>query len=98
MSEPSTTRVPSIRDCFDAVNRVEQRLLEVTRALDDAGIPYAVIGGKAVASWVEAAMAGAARATKDVDIRLHRADLQATAAVARCAGVGSHAEARILID
>jgi hypothetical protein len=35
-----------------AVERVRQRLLRATAALDKAGIPYAVAGGNAVAAWV----------------------------------------------
>src|SRR5262245_65547637 len=57
-----------------AVERVQQRLREVTAALDAAGIKYAVIGGNAVASWVGRVDQGATRATKDVDILVRRAD------------------------
>ena len=35
-----------------AVERVEQLLIDVTNALTDAGAPFAVIGGNAVATWV----------------------------------------------
>lgn len=58
-----------------AVNRVERLLNTVTRALDTAGIPYAVIGGNAVATWVATRDVGAVRATKDVDLLLERSDL-----------------------
>jgi hypothetical protein len=58
-----------------AVDRVEQRLRLVTAALDAAGIPYAVVGGNAVAAWVGRVDPSATRATKDVDLLVDRADL-----------------------
>ena len=63
-----------------AVNRVERLLKTVTAALDAAGIPYAVIGGNAVATWVATRDVGAVRATKDVDLLLDRADVPRAAA------------------
>ena len=36
----------------NAVEKVHQRLLRAARALDQAGVPYAVAGGNAVAAWV----------------------------------------------
>jgi hypothetical protein len=35
-----------------AVANVRERLLRATAALNAVGVPYAVIGGNAVASWV----------------------------------------------
>ena len=35
-----------------AVEKVRNRLLRSTAALEAAGIPYAVIGGNAVMAWV----------------------------------------------
>lgn len=65
-----------------AVERVQQRLRKATAALDAAGIPYAVVGGNAVASWVGRVDQGATRATKDVDILVRRADTpRVTAAI-----------------
>ncbi len=58
-----------------AVDRVEKRLRRVTAALDAAGIPYAVVGGNAVATWVARVDPSATRATKDVDLLVQRADL-----------------------
>ena len=57
-----------------AVDRVQKRLRRVTTALDSAKIPYAVIGGNAVAAWVARADPSATRATKDVDLLVRRAD------------------------
>jgi hypothetical protein len=60
-----------------AVERVKERLLRATQALDNAGIDYAVIGGNAVASWVSSIDEAAVRNTQDVDIVIRRSDLEA---------------------
>ncbi len=70
-----------------AVQRVEALLRRVTGALDAAGIPYAVVGGNAVAAWVASVDEDAVRATKDVDILLRRGDLDAAAAALRPVGL-----------
>ncbi len=59
-----------------AVERVERRLRRVAAALDGAGIPYAVIGGNAVAAWVARADPSATRATKDVELLVRHDDLE----------------------
>lgn len=61
----------------NAVEKVRQRLLRAAHALDEAGIPYAVAGGNAVAAWVSRVDEAAARNTQDVDVVLRRADLSA---------------------
>lgn len=58
-----------------AVANVRERLLRATQALNRAGVPYAVVGGNAVASWVATVDEGAVRNTRDVDILVRRADL-----------------------
>ncbi len=60
------------------IERVRQRLLSSTRILEEAGIPYAVIGGNAVAEWVGRVDDGAVRFTKDVDLLIRRVDLPRT--------------------
>jgi hypothetical protein len=60
-----------------AVDKVRQRLLRATAALDAANIPYAVIGGNAVAAWVSQVDESLVRYTQDVDILLRRDDLEA---------------------
>lgn len=59
------------------VDKVKERLERVTRALDTADIPYAVIGGNAVQLWVAQVDESAVRNTRDVDIVLNRSDLDA---------------------
>ena len=67
-----------------AVERVRDRLLRSTAALEAAGIPYAVIGGNAVMAWVEQVDEAAVRFTQDVDLVLSREDLgRATEALAK---------------
>ena len=58
-----------------AVERGHERLMRATGALQDAGIPYAVVGVHAVAEWVARKDPDAVRTTKDVDLLLERADL-----------------------
>lgn len=58
-----------------AVQRVERLLTKVTKALNAAQIPYAIVGGNAVAAWVATIDEGAVRATKDVDLLARREDL-----------------------
>jgi hypothetical protein len=75
-----------------AVEKVRQRLLRATAALERAGVPYAVAGGNAVAAWVARVDESAVRNTRDVDILLRRADLSAaTAALAAAGFVHRHA-------
>ncbi|HEX4610820.1 MAG TPA: hypothetical protein VH092_21700 [Urbifossiella sp.] len=61
-----------------AVEKVRERLLRAARTLEGAGIPYAVVGGNAVAAWVGKIDEGAVRNTRDVDILIRRADFDAT--------------------
>jgi hypothetical protein len=60
-----------------AVQDVRDRLLRATSALDVANVPYAVIGGNAVAVWVARVDRAAVRNTQDVDILIRRPDLPA---------------------
>lgn len=69
-----------------AVLKVRERLLQATSALNAARIAYAVVGGNAVASWVATIDAGAVRTTRDVDILVRRADLDAVTSTLEAAG------------
>lgn len=74
-----------------AVEKVRERLLRATEALDAAGVPYAIAGGNAVAAWVSRVDEAAVRNTRDVDIILRRADLPAaTAALVQAGFVPRH--------
>lgn len=63
-----------------------ERLLRATAALDAAGVPYAVAGGNAVASWVATIDEGAVRTTRDIDLLVRLDDLPAITAVLEQAG------------
>jgi hypothetical protein len=79
-----------------AVLKVRERLLRATGALDRAGVPYAVIGGNAVASWVAKVDESAVRNTQDVDLLIRRGDLEAV--VAAMASEGFHYRHSAAID
>jgi hypothetical protein len=57
-----------------AHEKLQTRLLLSTRLLGEARIPYAVIGGKAVAAWVATKDESLVRNTPDVDILVRPAD------------------------
>jgi hypothetical protein len=69
-----------------AVAKVRERLLRATAALNRAGVPYAVVGGNAVASWVATVDEGAVRTTRDIDLLVRRSDLPAITAALEQAG------------
>src|SRR6202171_3965311 len=69
-----------------AVARVRERLLRATAALNQVGVPYAVVGGNAVASWVATVDEGAVRNTRDIDLLVRRSDLPAITAALEQAG------------
>jgi len=65
----------SLKRMVSAVEKVRERLLRATAALDNAGILYAVAGGNAVAAWVTRVDEAAVRNTRDVDVLIRRVDL-----------------------
>lgn len=76
----------SIDRMMEPIERVKQRLLRSTAALNDAGVPYAVAGGNAVAAWVTRVEPAAVRFTQDVDILLDRGDLDLARMALEAAG------------
>jgi hypothetical protein len=69
-----------------AVAKVRERLLRATAALNRACVPYAVVGGNAVASWVATVDEGAVRNTRDIDLLVRRSDLPTITAAMEQAG------------
>ncbi len=69
-----------------AVEKIQERLEKTARTLEQAGIPYAIIGGNAVRAWVVQADEAAVRTTRDVDILLRRSDWPAAKAAMEAAG------------
>lgn len=62
---------------MDAIQKVQERLLRATAALEQAGVAYVVIGGNAVAAWITQVEPEAVRFTRDVDLMIRRVDLEA---------------------
>jgi len=82
IGEETPARPTVVRFGFDVLDRVEQavamvkeRLKRSVAALEAAGVPYAVVGGHAVAAWVSQIDPAAVRTTVDVDILIARVDL-----------------------
>ena len=51
-------------------------MLRAARALESASIPYAIVGGNAVAAWVTTVDEAAVRNTRDVDVLIRRDDME----------------------
>ncbi len=68
------------------IEKVKDRLMRATAALEAARLPYAVIGGNAVAAWVSRVDDSVVRNTRDVDLLVRRGDLPAIAAALGEAG------------
>lgn len=69
-----------------AVEKVRERLLRAAAALEQAGIPYAVTDGNAVAAWVSRVDEAAVRNTQDVDLLVRRGDIDRICAALEAAG------------
>ena len=82
----TTVRPVSWQRMSDAVENVRRRLLRAAAALAEARVPYAVVGGNAVAAWVSRADEAAVRNTRDVDLLLRREDLAAATVALEKAG------------
>jgi len=70
-----------------ALHDVTERLTRITGALAQAGVPYALVGGQAVALWVATKDPAAVRTTKDVDLLIRREDLPTARAAALSVGM-----------
>src|SRR5260370_20159363 len=83
-----------------AAERVKERLRRATKALDGAGIAYAVVGGNAVAEWVARIDDEAVRNTRDVDLLVRRADFPGVRSALEGAGFVYHQlfEVDVFID
>jgi len=68
-----------------ALEEVDQRLRRICAALQAQGVPFAIVGGLAVAQWVATKDPAAVRTTKDVDLLLQRDDLPRARAAAAAA-------------
>jgi hypothetical protein len=91
--EETPAKPTVVRFGFDVLDRVEQavamvkeRLKRSVSALEAAGVPYAVVGGHAVAAWVSQIDPAAVRTTVDVDILIARVDLDRARAALEAVG------------
>src|ERR1700684_420857 len=73
-----------------AAEKVKERLRRATKALDGAGVPYAVVGGNAVAEWVARIDDEAVRNTRDVDLLVRRGDFASVRAALEAVGFVYH--------
>jgi len=69
-----------------AVEKVRERLDRTAAILEQAQLPYCIIGGHAVRAWVAQVDEAAVRTTPDVDILMRRADWLAARAAMELAG------------
>ena len=69
-----------------AVERVNERLRKTIEILENAEIPYAIVGGYAVRAWVAQVDEAAVRTTRDVDVLVRPADLPAMIKAMTAAG------------
>ena len=86
MTTPAGLAPVSWTRMIRAVEKVRERVLRAARALEAAGIPYAIAGGNAVAAHVSRVDEAAVRTTRDVDILLRRTDLPAATRALGAAG------------
>ncbi len=70
----------------EGIEKVRRRLLRAAAVLRSAGLPYAVVGGNAVAAWVSRVDETAVRNTRDVDLLVRRADFASIRAALEGAG------------
>jgi hypothetical protein len=69
-----------------AVAKLRERLLRTTAVLDHARLPYAVVGGHAVASWIATVDEGAVRNTRNIDLLIRCEELPAVTTALEHAG------------
>jgi hypothetical protein len=88
MSQTTATLAPRLWEKYVmALDEVGQRLQRITQALEQAAVPYALVGGQAVALWVATKDPAAVRTTKGIDILLRRTDLPRARAAALAVGL-----------
>ncbi len=86
----ATVEISGWERALMAAEKVKERLRRATRALDAAGVPYAVVGGNAVAEWVGRVDEDAVRTTRDVDLLVRRADFESVKAALEAVGFCYH--------
>ena len=86
MSPPEMTTPVFTYDPWEryvmAMEEIDARKKRITAAFNSNQVPYAIIGGMAVAEWVATKDPDAVRTTKDVNMVLDRHDLEAAKSAA----------------
>src|SRR5262245_11335613 len=85
--QATTANAGILEKHFMAVDEVLRRMERIAAALVRDGVPFAFVGGQAVALWVATKDPAAVRTTKDVDLLIRRADLPAARKAALTAGM-----------
>lgn len=70
----------------EGIEKVRKRLEKAVAALNRHQVPYAVVGGNAVAAWVSTVDPAAARNAKSAEFLLRREDMEAAKAALESAG------------
>lgn len=78
--------VDILQRMVDAVELVRQRLVRTSAALRDAKVPYAIVGGNAVAAWVATVDRAAVRSSQNVGVMIRRSDFNAAKSALEAAG------------
>lgn len=80
LKAPAATQAPGGLDAFFFYHmELKQRLRAISSALESIPVPYALIGGFAVAHHVGAVDPGMVRTTRDIDLLMHLQDITAAA-------------------
>jgi transposase InsO family protein len=85
-SQPTLSWTETLAKHDRVIDEIAKRRERIASTLRQHGIPYALVGGQAVAAWVASVDPNAVRTTKDVDILLDRHDLSRARAAALAAG------------
>ncbi len=77
------------------MEEIDARKKRITAAFNSSQVPYAIIGGMAVAEWVASKDPDGVRTTKDVDMLLDRSNLDAAKSAAATVGLDYHVVSEI---
>lgn len=77
---------PTWERMFGAMEEIRIRCERAAAILETGGVPYAVVGGHAIANWVARIERAKVRNTRDVDILIRREDLPAAIRLMEQAG------------
>lgn len=85
----------SLENMDQAVEKVRERLRRATAALEQSAVPYAVVGGHAIAACISRVDQMLVRYTRDVDLLVRREDFAQVKAALEAAGFVSRHSAGI---